>query len=109
MLPSETRRTTGLSELVVLQCLERGEMYGYEIAQEVKAKTSGEIEMRDGLLYPLLHDLTARSFLSARRTKVDGRSRVYYRLTARGRKQLDALRGEWNNLVAAMEVVLAWR
>ncbi|MEZ5065868.1 MAG: helix-turn-helix transcriptional regulator [bacterium] len=107
MLKSETRRATGVNELVVLRCLHAGERYGYEIAQAIHERTSGEIEMREGQLYPLLHDLAARGYLASRRTKVEGRPRVYYRLTAKGRTQLEQLHDEWQRVVAAMDRILA--
>ena len=42
---------------IVLAILARGESYGYEILQEVRAVSGGELEWTDGMLYPLLHRL----------------------------------------------------
>lgn len=106
MLRSGTRRATGISELVVLKCIADEEKYGYEIAQEVLARTEGEIEMREGQLYPLLHDLAGGGYLSTRKETVDGRPRVYYRLTSKGRALLADLRDDWTRMVQAMKKVL---
>lgn len=107
MLRSGTRRSTGVTELVVLQSLADQEMYGYQIVQAVSERTDGEIEMREGLLYPLLHELAGAGHLSTRRTVVDGRPRVYYRMTAKGRRQLTDLRADWARVVRAVQQVLA--
>lgn len=107
MLRSGSRGASGIMELVVLHCLAGEEMYGYQLVQAVRERTGGEIEMREGLIYPLLHELAATGRLSSRRTTVEGRPRVYYRLTAKGRNQLKDLRADWDRIVGAMKRVLA--
>ncbi len=107
MLKSGSGRTPGVMELLVLRCLADGEMYGYQLAQAVLERSGGVLEMREGLLYPLLHELAASGKLSSRRTVVDGRPRVYYRLTAKGTRQLDTLRADWSRIVRAVKQALA--
>lgn len=107
MAHARTSRVGGLSELMILRCLADREMYGYELAQAVRRLSDGEIEMREGLLYPLLHKLNASGQVSRRAQVVDGRERIYYKLTAKGRRALEAMRGEWGRVVLAVNRALA--
>jgi DNA-binding PadR family transcriptional regulator len=81
---------------IVLQLLEtEGRMYGYEITQKVKEKTSGALVIKEGALYPILHKLEAQNFLTVEVEKVDKRLRKYYKITEAGEQervsQLEAL------------------
>lgn len=107
MAQARTSRVSGLVEMVILRCLAEREMYGYELVQAVHERTNGEIELREGLLYPLLNHLTVAGRLKRRREVVDGRPRVYYRLTPKGRVHFEALREEWGRMVRAVRQVLA--
>src|SRR6202012_2752761 len=93
----------GVPELMVLRLLKAQEMYGYEIVQAISAKTGGVVTPGEGVVYPLLHALEKDGALKSRRKTVNGRSRVYYTLTARGAKRLAALTGDWTALNIAVQ------
>lgn len=107
MAHARTSRVAGLTEMVVLRCLDEREMYGYELVQAVRERTGGEVQMREGLLYPLLHSLSVAGRVRRREEIVDGRVRIYYRLTAKGRTRLHTLKTEWERVVHAVRQVLA--
>ncbi len=94
--------TTGFSELLVLQLLAHREMYGYELAKTARVATREAFRLGEGVLYPLLHSLEVRQLLRSRRQLVNGRARVYYTLTGRGRKRLQALCEHWQKLSAVV-------
>ena len=96
----------GVPELMVLRLLQAREMYGYEIVQAISAKTGGVVTPGEGVVYPLLHALEKDGALKSRRKTVNGRSRVYYTLTARGTKKLASLTGDWTALNIAVQQVL---
>ena len=78
----------GTLKTIVLSLLSEHErMYGYEITQHVKDKTSGEIQLTEGALYPTLHKLEAEGFLTTEKVSIGKRVRKYYRLTETGNKQ----------------------
>jgi len=78
----------GTLKTIVLSLLsEHDRMYGYEITQHVKDKTSGEILLTEGALYPTLHKLEAEGFLTTEKVSIGKRVRKYYRLTETGNKQ----------------------
>ena len=101
-----TALLAGVPELMVLRLLKAQEMYGYEIVQAISAKTGGIVTPGEGVVYPLLHALEKDGALKSRRKTVNGRSRVYYTLTARGAKRLAALTGDWTALNIAVQQVL---
>ena len=81
---------------IVLAILARGESYGYEILQEVREASGGELEWTDGMLYPLLHRLERKGLIRSRwGSSESGRRRKYYRLQGRGKAELVAEKRRW--------------
>jgi len=99
---------SGVPELLLLRLLAQREMYGYELVRSIKLVTSEAISLGEGVIYPVLHGLERNGGLKAKRKTVAGRTRVYYSLTAKGKKRLDKLQGEWHRIqsgiTAALEV-----
>jgi PadR family transcriptional regulator PadR len=96
----------GVPELLVLKLLSRREMYGYEIVRAIQTETKEIFSFGEGCIYPYLHYLEAEKLVSSRRKEVEGRSRNYYQLTARGRKRLEELSAEWNRVAAGISLVM---
>src|SRR5580704_17273366 len=86
----------GVPELLLLRLLARREMYGYEIVKAIQAETKEIFSFGEGCIYPCLHYLEQEKLVSSRRKEVTGRSRHYYKLTARGGKRLAEPAAEWN-------------
>lgn len=98
---------SGVPELLLLQLLSRRSMYGYELAQQVRVASREALAFGDSVLYPALHVLEKRSLLRTREKMVDGRTRIYYELTARGKARLVDLTAEWRRIAGGVEAVLA--
>ncbi|HKQ39452.1 MAG TPA: helix-turn-helix transcriptional regulator [Verrucomicrobiae bacterium] len=96
----------GVPELLVLQLLARREMYGYQIVKEILACSNEEFRFGEGCIYPCLHEMEKDRLVTSRRMDTGGRSRVYYRLTDRGRKRLEIMRTEWNRVASGIALVL---
>jgi PadR family transcriptional regulator len=96
----------GVPELMILRLLQRREMYGYEIVQAIRSQTGDVVSIGEGVAYTVLHALERDGALKARRMKVDGRSRIYYSLTARGLKRYLALADTWTTLANAVRSVI---
>jgi PadR family transcriptional regulator len=97
----------GTLDLLVLQTLQWGPQHGYAVAQAIRAHSSDVLQVDTGSLYPALHRLEKRAWITAS-WKVSGnrqRTRVY-RLTAAGRRQLTSERSKWAQLVEAMGGIL---
>jgi len=96
----------GVPELLLLEMLARRGMYGYEIVQAIGDATRGRLEFGEGCIYPVLHRLEAEGCLASKREPAGGRTRIVYRVTAAGKKRLEASRVCWRQVAAAIEGVL---
>jgi PadR family transcriptional regulator, regulatory protein PadR len=96
----------GVPELLILTLLSRREMYGYELAKAVRTASAAALSLGEGVLYPVLHSLEAAGALRARGRIVGGRRRVYYSLTAGGRRRLADLTRRWSRVSGAVAAVL---
>jgi len=97
---------SGVPELLVLQLLTSREMYGYEIVKAVRLVTGEAIGLGEGVIYPVLHGLEEVGSLKARRKSVNGRERVYYSVTAKGKRRLAHLSGEWQRVSSGINSAL---
>ena len=78
---------------LVLAVLKKGDSYGYEIIQRIRELSDGELEWKEGMLYPLLHRLADQGLIEAYQgTSPSGRARRYYRLLPPGRARFEAHR-----------------
>jgi len=79
----------------------------YAIAQRLEQVSRGVVQVPEGSLYPALHRLENRGFLSADWKKTEtGREAKFYRLTRKGRKQLEAEAVSWQRLTEAIGLIL---
>jgi PadR family transcriptional regulator PadR len=98
---------SGVPELLVLRLLSDREMYGYEIVKAVRLVTGEAIGLGEGVIYPVLHWLEESGALKAKRKSVNGRERVYYAVTAKGRRRLEHLSNEWQRVSSGVNSALA--
>ena len=88
---------------IVLAILAEGDSYGYAILKRVRELSGGRMEWTDGMLYPVLHRLERLGHVEARwEVPETGRRRKYYRITSRGRTQLDEERRQWQAVDATL-------
>jgi PadR family transcriptional regulator, regulatory protein PadR len=97
----------GTLDFIVLQTLRWGPRHGYGIAQQIRANSSQTLQVDTGSLYPALHRLERKKWISADWEISENRQRVrVYRLTPAGRKQLAVERSKWEQLAAAIAGVM---
>lgn len=99
----------GVPELLILRLLAEQEMYGYEIVQAIRERTGEVVAVGEGVVYPVLHGLEHEGALRSRRKTVQGRSRIYYSLTAMGKRRLARMAATWASLAGAIGNVLGGR
>ena len=86
----------GSGTMLILSLLEGGDMYGYQMIEELARRSSDLFQMKEGTLYPILHGLEKDKYLSSyQQEATSGRMRKYYRLTRKGKRLLDDKRAEW--------------
>ncbi len=96
----------GVPELMILRLLQEREMYGYEIVQAIRAETGDVVSIGEGVTYTVLHALEREGALKSRRRRVEGRSRIYYTVTAAGLSRYHNLAGNWLTLARAIQSVI---
>lgn len=97
---------SGVPELLLLRLLARREMYGYELVKAVRLVTEEAISLGEGVIYPVLHGLERGGALKAKRKAVGGRTRVYYALTAKGKRRLARLEEDWQRIQFGVNAAL---
>jgi PadR family transcriptional regulator, regulatory protein PadR len=97
----------GTLNVLILKTLAWGPANGYAIAQWVRELTSGDIALEEGALYPALHRMEHRGWVTAEWGLSENNRRAkYYRMTAAGRKVLRERTESWERLVTAVGKVL---
>ena len=98
---------TGTVGVVILSLLTERAMYGYEILQEAELRSARTFQLKEGTLYPALHQMERAGLLEATwRESAAGRARKYYNLTAKGRRKAESKRRQWASISAAMRAIL---
>jgi PadR family transcriptional regulator, regulatory protein PadR len=98
---------SGVPELLLLKLLAQDELYGYEIVRKIREATGDAISLGEGVVYPALHALEAAGALRSRRRVVNGRERVYYSVTTKGRGRLERLAAHWMRINDGVRLALA--
>jgi PadR family transcriptional regulator, regulatory protein PadR len=100
-------RLRGHLDLLLLAVLAEEPGHGYELGRRLTRRSGGELEVYEGSLYPALHRLERGGLVDSAWSRVDGRRRRVYRLTAAGRRAITESRREWRAFAAAVERVVA--
>lgn len=97
----------GTLDMLILRTLQRGENHGWGIAQHIQRTSEEVLRVEEGSLYPALRRLEVAGDVAAH-WGVSGNNRRarFYRITARGRRRLDAEQRRWGALAAAIARVL---
>jgi len=98
----------GTLYLLILRTLARGgEMHGYEIANSIQHVSEDVLRVEEGSLYPALQRMLIQSWVTAKWGTTAGNRRArYYRLTATGRKQLEAEVSQFDRVMQAITRVI---
>ena len=97
----------GTLDLLILKIVALGPIHGYAIAQRIQQISKEVLQVQQGSLYPALHRLEKRGWLEAEWGESDnGREAKFYKLSAKGRKQLAAEQSNWNRLSEAVRLIM---
>ncbi len=97
----------GTLDLLILRTLQPGATHGHAIAKAIERNSDEVLQVEQGSLYPALHRLIKRGWITAEEgTSENNRRAKYYRLTAKGRKQLSVEITKWDKLAVAIERIL---
>jgi|SRR5579859_6140366 len=98
----------GTLDMLILKTLAAaGELHGFEIAEAIRRTTTDVLQVEEGSLYPALQRMLMRGWIAGEWGKTnDNRRARYYRLTARGRKQLEREVETYQRVAGAIALVL---
>lgn len=97
----------GTLDLLILRTLLLGPAHGHAIAKAIEFNSADVLQVEQGSLYPALHRLIKRRWISVEEgTSENNRRAKFYRLTAKGRKQLEVETNKWNKLAGAIARIL---
>ena len=97
----------GTLDLLILRTLLLGPAHGHAIAKTIERNSEDVLQVEQGSLYPALHRLIKRGWISAEEGISENNRRAkYYRLTARGRRQLHVETTRWDMLAGAIARIL---
>ena len=97
----------GTLDLLILQTLQWGPQHGYGITHALRTESGERLHVDTGSLYPALHRLEQKKFVSAAWKVSGNKQRVrVYTLTAKGKRQLTSERSRWTELSEAIARIL---
>lgn len=107
MPPPKSDLLQGTLDMLILKIVALGPIHGYGISLRIRQISNEVLNVQQGSLYPALHRLEERGWLEAEWGESDnGRQAKFYRLSAKGRKQLVAEEENWHRLAEAVSLIL---
>jgi len=98
---------TGTLELLILRTLQGEPVHGYGIARHIRERTEGVLEVEQGALYPALHRLNRKSWVTGSWGETEtGRRARFYTLTQKGKRALERESARWEEHAQAVYAVL---
>ena len=97
----------GTLPTLILEALQHEPSHGYRIAQNIKGRSRGVLDFKEGTLYPALHKLENDGLVDSYEGIENGRPRRYYRITKAGHKVLEKDRAEWRKFSRAVTTILS--
>ena len=97
----------GTLDLLILRTLLLGPTHGHAIAKAIEFRSEDVLQIEQGSLYPALHRLIKRRWITVEDGISENNRRAkFYRLTAKGRRQLAVETSEWDKLAGAIARIL---
>jgi transcriptional regulator len=97
----------GTLDLLILRTLLLGPAHGHAIAKAIEFQSDDVLQVEQGSLYPALHRLIKREWISVEAgTSENNRKAKFYKLTTKGRKQLEVETSKWDTLAGAIARIL---
>ena len=96
----------GTLDMLILRTLILGPAHGHTIAQAIERTSENALEIEQGSLYPALHRLEDRAWVSSEwGVSENNRKAKFYRLTNKGRKELNAATDRWRKMTRAIGLI----
>ena len=107
MATESTNLLQGTLDLLILKALALGDLHGLGVSRRIEQITRGTFNVKPGSLFPALHRMQDAGWLaSSWGASENNRKAKFYRLTARGRRQLESEIGQWKRIALAITFAL---
>ena len=104
----EQNLLSGSTTMLLMKLIEKEDMYGYQMIEELARRSDKTFSLKAGTLYPLLHDMEKKGYIRCYEAMAEtGRVRKYYSLTKEGHAALVEKQAEWETVAGAVNKVLA--
>lgn len=105
-MPAEKNSLSGNTTMLLLSLLSEKDMYGYEMIETLQERSQNVFALKAGTLYPLLHSMEEKGYLSVYEQEAGGKLRKYYGITKEGKGFLKSKQEEWNTYTKAVANVM---
>lgn len=96
----------GSTSMLILSIIEEQDMYGYQMIKELEKKSNNVFELKEGTLYPILHMLEEKNYISSYWDESTSKKRKYYSITKEGKKYLKSKKEEWKTYTIGVNQVI---
>lgn len=85
----------GSTTMLILNLLKQEDMYGYQMIKKLKETSENVFELKEGTLYPILHTLEEKGYITSYWDESSSKKRKYYSITKKGKDVLKEKETEW--------------
>jgi len=97
----------GTLDMLILKAVSLGPLHGYGVLLRIQQLSRDVLDVRQGSLYPALYRLQSAGLIASTWGRSENQRRAkFYRLTPRGRRQLDSEQERWDRLAGAVAAVM---
>jgi len=106
-MPQRRELIKGSTDSLLLCLIAQQPMYGYQIIKDLDRRSEGYFKFKEGTLYPALHRLEKAGLIVGRwQVLPSGQQRKYYHITNKGLSILVERRGQWQDFLTAMNLII---
>jgi PadR family transcriptional regulator, regulatory protein PadR len=106
-MPRQLDLLQGTLDLLILKAVSLGPLHGYGILLRIQQISKDRLEILQGSLYPALYRLEHQGWIRSEWGESENKRKAkFYRLTAGGRRQLEAETEKWNRMAEVMTSIL---
>ncbi len=96
----------GSTTMLILNLLKQEDMYGYQMIKKLKETSENVFELKEGTLYPILHTLEEKGYITSYWDESSSKKRKYYSITKKGKDVLKEKETEWKIFSNSVNKVL---
>jgi transcriptional regulator len=98
----------GTLDMLILKAASLGPLHGYGILLRIQQISNGRLEILQGSLYPALYRLEHQGWITSEWGESENKRKAkYYRLTAAGKRQLQAEKDKWSLMSEVIDGILS--